>query len=141
MNAILWDREAHKPSDLAFKVYMEGDCWKLAYALHELTGWELYTMSPANDPYDWTHVMVKTPTGQFMDVTGIHDGAAFTRVWIGSVPTPLTAQPYYASYFNEDLTPHLEHFQDLLAAHETFNLDYCAALSLAETLLAQANLS
>ena len=44
--------------------YTNGDCWLLAQAIHDLTGW---TMVASDD-----HVMVITPNDELADINGIH---------------------------------------------------------------------
>lgn len=64
----LWDEGVTERLE---EIYTEGDCWKLAYALHERYGYEVYTFGVSDD--SWYHVAVKVDEDTFLDITGFSD--------------------------------------------------------------------
>lgn len=53
-----------------------GDCWRLAKALYNITGWEIAAVVCENqacqgNTRDWCHMGNITPEGDFIDITGI----------------------------------------------------------------------
>lgn len=56
--------------------YTAGRCADLALSINEATGWPIYLVGYYGDDEDvpgWTHAVVKTPDGRFLDVEGFHD--------------------------------------------------------------------
>jgi len=73
------------------RTFTEGDCWRLAHAIHELTGWEIVAISN-EDEYDpdansndedtyWGHMVVRHPTGYLVDIEGIYNEADIIQKW------------------------------------------------------------
>lgn len=54
------------------ETYTQGDCYALARALHEVTGWPLLAVLALKDDeiLGWTHMGVRHPSGAFLDVEG-----------------------------------------------------------------------
>lgn len=52
------------------EAFTKGDCWTLAGAIHNKTGWNIVTMSDGDDPQGWSHVAVWTPAGTVLDIQG-----------------------------------------------------------------------
>lgn len=53
-----------------------GDCWRLAKALYNITGWQIAAVVCENqdcqgDKRDWCHMGNITPEGDFIDISGI----------------------------------------------------------------------
>src|SRR6478609_5507007 len=63
-----WNEAEGRATYYGVQAYTEGDCWILAYALHELTSLPLALTGTA---LDWDHVMLALPNGEFLDITGI----------------------------------------------------------------------
>jgi hypothetical protein len=55
----------------AVRVFMEGYCYPMAWALHRLTGWPIYVLPLISDWYDCEviHAVVESPEG-YADVLG-----------------------------------------------------------------------
>lgn len=70
----LWDEGVTERLE---EIYTKGDCWKLAYALHERYGYEVYTFGVSE--YSWYHVAVKVDEGKFLDITGFSDEGELAR--------------------------------------------------------------
>ena len=73
------------------RAFTEGDCWRLAHALHELTGWEIVALSDADEyevdandlPEDsyWSHMVVRHPKGYLVDIEGIYSEEDILHKW------------------------------------------------------------
>lgn len=69
--------------------YTEGDCWALAGALHDLTGWQVVAVipdtpdaiPPGKFASDWYHMAVRTPDGRILDIQGATSETAFLTRW------------------------------------------------------------
>lgn len=75
-----WSLERHN-------LYCHGDCGTLAFAINELTGWDLVFS------YDWPcsielcpkaheggpHMLVRHPYGRLLDIDGLHDDPSNTH--------------------------------------------------------------
>lgn len=68
-------------TDLDLSEYFTcGECWSLALALHEVTGWPLAFVFPAlAGSTDWRHVGAVHPTGRFVDWGGFSDEVEFVE--------------------------------------------------------------
>lgn len=73
-------------------LFTQGDCGALAARIHELTGWPVcgvrVGVGAGVDPAlvhtrTWTHVMVRTPEGLYLDVTGARTAPDTKKHWMG----------------------------------------------------------
>jgi len=77
----------------AERVFTRGQCHALALALHRLTGWELYGLY---SPGEWRrketpgHVVVKSPDGMYIDITGDNALEGWRAYWPEATPHALT---------------------------------------------------
>lgn len=86
----------HQPSvpftsmtDLEHEAFSYGDCWRLAYALHLVTGWQMAAVIAIDadgahtspEEVFWGHMLVETPCGRYMDVAGVHDYDTVIENW------------------------------------------------------------
>lgn len=69
------------PSADAITVFTDGDCWALAVAIHDLTGWPLVAAGVGPDADWWDHVLVETPNGKLMDIHGEQDRSTVRAEW------------------------------------------------------------
>lgn len=63
-----------------------GDCWLLARALHNITGWTMVAVGCTGGFVngvlrDWVHIAVRTPEGQVLDIGGLHQDADVVTMW------------------------------------------------------------
>lgn len=63
-----------------------GDCWVLALILKRITGWNMVGVgvqgqSQAGGMREWCHIAVQTPTGEIVDINGIHEPEEFLYDW------------------------------------------------------------
>jgi hypothetical protein len=69
--------------------YIKHDCWVLARALGELTGWTVVgigfsgTAEPDDGYRDFAHLAVRTAHGRILDIQGNHSEQNFLRRWQG----------------------------------------------------------
>lgn len=77
------------PDDIVAS-FTEGDCWVLAQAIHQTTGWMIVAVGACEeDPVeeitvgpDWVHMAVRTPQGHLLDIMGLHkDEEKFLDRW------------------------------------------------------------
>jgi hypothetical protein len=61
------------------EVYTEGDCFVLAQAVHEITGWPMCAFSYDNTPD--LHAFVMTPDGKYLDIEGKHTPKQLRKKW------------------------------------------------------------
>lgn len=61
--------ENGEPTDYGIEVYTEGDCWALAWALHEITGLPVVL---AGTRETWQHVFVHAGRNKYLDITGFN---------------------------------------------------------------------
>lgn len=59
--------------------YTRGYCFELANELARITGWERWTITTPCGGYG--HVVVRTPTGDFLDIEGLHDDWTLRSRW------------------------------------------------------------
>jgi hypothetical protein len=59
--------------------FMQGSCYQLAKALHDITGWPMYAYWDGAE-YD-IHVFVETPTGTYLDINGEHTKDQMLARW------------------------------------------------------------
>ena len=60
--------------------FTEGDCWILAHAIREITGWDVVAVGSqaafdaATRPREreWSHMLVRHPSGMLLDITGAY---------------------------------------------------------------------
>jgi hypothetical protein len=104
-NSIRINKEGRIDSS-AEHAFTRGQCHALALALHKLTGWKLYGLYDRNE---WDngetpgHVVVRSPKGKYIDITG--DNALSN--W---------------QYYWPEAEPHCIREQDVL---KLSTLDYC----------------
>jgi hypothetical protein len=78
--------------------FTRGQCHSLALALHRMTGWELYGLY---SEYDWTrkqagrestpsHVVVRSPEGKYIDITGDDALEGWHQWWPDATPHSVT---------------------------------------------------
>lgn len=79
----VWDVRVRDgvPSADAITVFTEGDCWALAVAIHDLTGWPLVAAGIGDDADWWDHMLVETPNGKLMDIFGEKDSSVVEAEW------------------------------------------------------------
>ena len=65
--------------------YGDGECWKLAQAIHDATGWPMVLWS--DDDGVTGHVMVRCPDGWYVDVESVVDAAHMASVGWRDEPT------------------------------------------------------
>ena len=72
--------------------FTQGECGALAVRLHELTGWPVCGVVEGTphgvDPdlrvtRGWSHALVRTPEGLYLDVTGARIGREVEKHWLG----------------------------------------------------------
>jgi hypothetical protein len=77
---------------LTVEFYTQGDCGDLAVRLHELTGWPLAGNVDGDGAMfakylqatrGWSHAMVRTPEGLYLDVTGARTAHDVKKHWLG----------------------------------------------------------
>jgi hypothetical protein len=74
ISAVYWDLEKHE-------WYAHGDCGLLAITIHEITGWDLVfspdwpctTVGCAKRHDGGPHMLVRHPSGKYVDIDGMHD--------------------------------------------------------------------
>jgi hypothetical protein len=67
------------PSESVIRLYTNGYCAKLAFAIHTITGWKMKAIVADiidfsdDDPLyrDWTHAFVEIPDGRMLDIEGL----------------------------------------------------------------------
>ncbi len=64
--------------DTVRRQYFLRDCWKLAKACHDLTGWTMVAVGYVPDgsldgAIGWAHVAVRLPDGRCLDMNGLHE--------------------------------------------------------------------
>lgn len=98
------------------QAFTEGDCAHLAIAVKKLTGWDLIAHYDSSDfenadEMPWDHFAVILPSGEILDITGIHNEASFRQQWNLFGPRSFIAiindedidkMEIEAKYFNED---------------------------------------
>lgn len=62
------------------EAFTEGDCWALAREINKRTGWKVIALGAYPEDaerkrsnFDWVHVFVQTPDGNYLDVEGLAD--------------------------------------------------------------------
>lgn len=59
---------------IAVERFSTTDCWQLARALHDETGWPMVAVGyEADEGVGWSHLLVRRPDGKLVDVEGAHD--------------------------------------------------------------------
>lgn len=72
--------------DAAFAAFTQGQCHALALAIHEETGWPTYGCEDGEG--DLEHLVVKTPDGRILDISGAHQLEDFLELEHHSCPDP-----------------------------------------------------
>ena len=111
-----------------------GDCWRLAKALHSITGWDIAAIVCDNQEFkgahrDWCHMGNITPEGKFIDITGISDEDYALETWGGEfwehcelvddpchLIRPLTVQEWDG--MTDEQEPRYEEYDPMTAAQE-----------------------
>lgn len=62
-------------------VFTEGDCWKLAYELHQRGVGQIVGAVERDDPDFWYHMAVELEDGTFLDAFGISTRQQFIDRW------------------------------------------------------------
>ena len=80
-----------KPTEKAEVAFTQGDCWRLAIAINQLSGLPLiftaFEWPEGENPLDypesfyWTHVGNQLPDGRVIDVQGVHSLAQWRTTW------------------------------------------------------------
>lgn len=65
-----------------------GDCWLLARAMHNITGWQMVAVGCTGGAVDgmlrdWVHIAVRTPQGLILDINGLHTDDEVRDQWQG----------------------------------------------------------
>jgi hypothetical protein len=69
-------------SDADDDTFTGGYCHRLAQALHERTGWPQVVVSDGPDgQVGWVHAGVRTPSGEILDVRGLHTEDDWAEEW------------------------------------------------------------
>lgn len=81
MNYIPFD-----PAPDVEEAFIFGDCWRLAKAIHDISGLPIYAVGcshtgPAELERDWSHMFVALGDGNLLDVRGIWSEAAMLDEW------------------------------------------------------------
>ena len=69
------------------RAYTNGKCAQLAYALYMTMGWPMFAVGDDDKKLigeggiSWVHVVVQTPAGDFLDITGLHTGEEVLEYW------------------------------------------------------------
>lgn len=81
-----------------------GYCHRLAQALHERTGWPQVVVSDGPEgPVGWVHAGVRTPSGQILDVRGLHDEEDWAEEWGATVDAYGLDMPEDAEFDSDDV--------------------------------------
>jgi hypothetical protein len=86
------NREGYVDHDAEF-AFTRGQCHALALMLHRLTGWKLYGFFCEYELENKAtpgHVVVRTPSGSYVDITGNDALNNWLDYWPNSTPHPLT---------------------------------------------------
>lgn len=122
-------------TELERVVFTQGDCWWLARLLHHRSGWPMFATGasdeaslPTRERW-WTHVVLLTPNGDYLDIEGCYGIDRLRATW--GEPYPITDDDFPwivdAAYVNLDIdgtrafTPEIddasaEHVADRLLA-------------------------
>lgn len=74
--------QSGQPTERGIEVFTTGDCWILAYRLHQLTDWPIYGVGEGEwVNFQWSHYVVKAPNGLYLDVTGVSTAAELRQAW------------------------------------------------------------
>lgn len=107
----IWDNG--EPTEYGVEVFTAGDCWVLAYYLHALGGWPVFSIAPRDDLNYWEHVVIQLDDETYFDVTGPRDAKEMLELWGGSnyvyvlEGARFTSWRAYQLYFGGDLTEFL----------------------------------
>lgn len=68
------------------EAFTYGDCWLLARALCNITGWQMVAVGNTGGKAsgvlrDWVHMAVRTPQGTIVDISGIHEDKGILDAW------------------------------------------------------------
>lgn len=81
-------KNPHGFSDEAITAFTEGDCWALALSINKRTGWPIIFLCDESFldgdevPEDyWMHVLVKHPSGKWLDVHGLNTPKQMRKYW------------------------------------------------------------
>ncbi|WP_251151388.1 hypothetical protein [Cellulosimicrobium sp. Marseille-Q4280] len=81
-----------------------GYCHRLAQALHERTGWPQVVIADGpNGVVGWVHAGVRTPSGQILDVRGLHSEDDWAEEWGSTVDAYGHDMPEEAGYDGDDV--------------------------------------
>lgn len=61
--------------------FTAGDCWMLAYELHNRGVGELIAVVDKDDPDAWCHMAVELEDGTILDANGLQNRVSFLRRW------------------------------------------------------------
>jgi hypothetical protein len=109
-----------EPSDFGVEVFTAGNCWVLAYYLHELGGWPIVMVVPQADPDMWEHVLVQLPDHRYLDIEGVHTRAEVLKRWgyggsyriVPIGPMAFASWEAYHSFLGQPSTIYLERFEE-----------------------------
>lgn len=89
--------------DLVKSIYLDGECYALAIALHRALGWPIIGLMDKHDII--RHAVVKTPDGRYLDARGFVSEATLHTAF-GQTPYPLkeiTEEMLFAAYFRPNM--------------------------------------
>jgi len=73
----------YEPSEGVIYAFTQGDCWRLALAMRDLTGLPLAFATPGLVLNDyWVHVGLKVGE-KILDIKGLHSAADWGKEWVG----------------------------------------------------------
>lgn len=74
------------PAPEVEEAFTYGDCWRLAKAIHDISGYPIYAVGcahtgPSESNRDWSHMFVALPDGNLLDVRGIWSEETMLDEW------------------------------------------------------------
>lgn len=109
-----------------------GDCWVLAAVIHFTMGYEMFALVEEDDPSVWHHMVVQTPDGSFLDVTGEKSGAVLEQEWSAMYGCSMvlkhwSVSMYYAEFCADegvDVSENTEYFGSFEVAEQWVNTKF-----------------
>ncbi len=88
--------EPKSPSDWPFDeyemdTYTSGECYRLARALEQLGVGRLVAITTRDKPNGWSHMLVETADGRYVDIEGIHTAEQVAQRWFDDPETGMIA--------------------------------------------------
>lgn len=69
------------PTEYGIEVFTAGDCWVLAYYLHKIGGWPIFSIAPRADLRWWEHIVVQIDADTYLDVMGPQEASKMLETW------------------------------------------------------------